>query len=158
MESVKLELHLTIKRLETALLCSVLTFLLFTILLCLSFGPSPMKSSNEQGLFTDSDPKLEMTAFKEDYDRAIYGEKLFVNNCASCHALSKEIIGPALLGVDKKYEEVWLKKWIKNSQQLITEGDPIAVALSNEYNGKIMPAFTTLSNDEIDAILFYLKK
>ncbi len=84
------------------------------------------------------------------------GGKLFINNCASCHAVHKKVIGPALVGVGEKYEKEWLYKWIKNSQGFVAEGDERANAIFNEYDGSIMTAFPTLSNGDIDNILAYI--
>lgn len=84
------------------------------------------------------------------------GEQLFKANCAACHKLDKEIIGPALAQVSQKYEKEWLYQWIRNSQKLIKSGDEQAIALFDEYDNSIMPAFPTLSDENIEGILFYL--
>ena len=50
------------------------------------------------------------------------GQDLFKANCTACHALDKQMIGPALGGiVDKLKKEQglgpdWLHKWIKDNK------------------------------------------
>lgn len=85
------------------------------------------------------------------------GEKLFNANCTSCHALNEKIVGPALSGVDKKYDEAWLIKWIKNSQALVKSGDAKALKVYNENNQSVMTSFENLSDDQVKSILAYIK-
>ncbi|MFC1731069.1 cytochrome c3 family protein [candidate division KSB1 bacterium] len=83
---------------------------------------------------------------------------LFGKNCAVCHTLSEEkLIGPGLLGITERHDEEWLISFIKNSTQMIKEGDPKAVALFNEYNKIQMPSMPKLSNEEIIGIINYIK-
>ena len=89
-------------------------------------------------------------------DLAAKGKTLFENNCASCHAMDEVVVGPALRGVEKRHSQVWLQKWIKNSQALIGTGDKEAVAVYEQYSKQAMPSFT-FSDDEINSILEYIK-
>lgn len=86
------------------------------------------------------------------------GEKLYNANCTSCHMIDKKLIGPALRGVNDKYEEEWLLKWIKNSAELIASGDPDAIAIYEEYNKSPMNAFTYFSDDDVRNILAYIEQ
>jgi mono/diheme cytochrome c family protein len=86
------------------------------------------------------------------------GEKLFNANCVSCHAINDRVVGPALKNMHERREEAWLLSWIKNSQKLIKSGDPIAVELSKEYNGLVMPSYEQFSNDQIKSIIEYVKE
>jgi mono/diheme cytochrome c family protein len=86
------------------------------------------------------------------------GEKLFRANCASCHKLDKKVVGPALAGVQDRWEsEEALIAWIQNSQQYLADnpGDGYAADLFAEYNNSIMPAMP-ISNEEVKAILGYI--
>ena len=83
------------------------------------------------------------------------GKSLFNSQCAACHKLNRNLVGPALKGVSAKYEKDWLYSWIKNSQALIKSGDPQAVAIYEEWNKVAMNSFPNLSNDDIDNILAY---
>ena len=85
------------------------------------------------------------------------GESLFKQYCASCHAVDKKIVGPALRDVRRKYADdpKWLYAYIRNNIALIKAGDPKAIALY-EANGKAaMNTFTFLKDEEIAAILTY---
>ena len=87
------------------------------------------------------------------------GEKLFKQNCSSCHALNKKVVGPALSGVEARVpqpSEAWLIKWIKNSTAVIKSGDAYAVKIFNEYNKSVMPS-QAVSDDEVKDILAYIK-
>lgn len=52
------------------------------------------------------------------------GEKLFKADCAACHALDKQLVGPALGGVvdrlktEQSLDTDWLHKWIKDNKSL----------------------------------------
>ncbi len=85
------------------------------------------------------------------------GEALFKNNCASCHQLEGKLVGPALKDVEKRRDRAWIHKWVKNSASVISSGDEYAVKLFNEYNKTSMTAFGSLKDEEIDAILDYVK-
>ncbi len=82
------------------------------------------------------------------------GEKLFKQNCASCHKPTAKFIGPAIKGVSAKYnDDEYLYSFIKDSQSLISAGDERAVAVFNENGKQIMTPFTHLSDDDIADIL-----
>ncbi len=89
---------------------------------------------------------------------AAAGEALFKANCGACHALNKRVLGPALAGVNEKYSNEWLHKWIKNSSALIASGDKEAIAIYEEYNKVAMPGFPQLADVDIDNILTYIKE
>jgi len=86
------------------------------------------------------------------------GEKLFKANCSSCHKLNKKLIGPALSGVQERWEDQEaLYAWIKNSQDYLKKntGDSYAKELFEEYNKSVMTA-QNVSDAEIGAILDYI--
>src|SRR5690606_36284183 len=85
----------------------------------------------------------------------VAGKQLFNSNCAACHQLDRKGVGPALRGVAEKYEKDWLYSWIRNSQAMVQAGDPVAVALVDEWNQSVMQAFPQLSDTDIDNILAY---
>ncbi len=87
------------------------------------------------------------------------GEALFKANCAQCHSTGdNKIIGPGLKDIHKRQKEAWLIPWIKNSAAVIKSGDAYAVKIFEEYNKTAMPAFVSLKDDEIKAILTYIKE
>jgi len=86
------------------------------------------------------------------------GKALFSQNCASCHAVNKNLTGPALAGVEDRWaEKKNLYAWIKNSAAYLKTGDPYAVKLYNDYNKTAMNLFPSLTDQDIDAILAYIK-
>jgi mono/diheme cytochrome c family protein len=87
------------------------------------------------------------------------GKTVFENRCASCHKISnQDLVGPGLANVNKRREQEWLIKFIKNSQKLIKDGDELANKLYNEYNQTIMPSHTDLSRAEITNTLDYVEQ
>ncbi len=95
---------------------------------------------------------ISLTAFSQD---AAKGKEIFNANCAACHKLDAKATGPALRGVEAKYDKEWLYKWIKNSGELIKSGDAQAVKVFEENNKVAMTAFPQLSNEDIDNIIAY---
>jgi cytochrome c551/c552 len=85
------------------------------------------------------------------------GKALFNQKCASCHAIDKNLVGPALKGVEDRWDDkAMLYDWVRNSAAVIKKGYPRAVAVYNEYNKVQMTAFPELKNEDIDAILSYI--
>ena len=89
------------------------------------------------------------------------GEKLFKANCTACHALDKQIIGPALGGVvdrlktEQGLETDWLHKWIKDNKALRASGDKYAIEVYEKFNKTEMTAFPALSDADVNDILAY---
>ena len=85
------------------------------------------------------------------------GKTLFSQNCASCHAINKKLVGPALSGVEDRWpDKVKLHSWIRNNAAFLKTGDAYANNLYNEYNKTAMNIFTQLSDKDVDAILGYI--
>ena len=85
------------------------------------------------------------------------GKTLFNTNCASCHQVHKNSTGPALAGVEGRWEtKEKLYSWIKNSAAFLKTGDAYANKLYLLYNKTAMNQFPNLKNEEIDAILKYV--
>ena len=85
------------------------------------------------------------------------GKSLFNQNCASCHAINKKLVGPALAGVEDRWpDKTKLHAWIHNNAAFLKTGDPYANNLYNEYGKTAMNIFTQLSDKDIDAILGYI--
>ncbi len=88
------------------------------------------------------------------------GQALFQQNCASCHAVNKELTGPALAGVETRgpwTDRKQLYAWIHNPAKYMAN-DPYAQGLKASHGNVLMTAFPQLSEKEIDAILDYIKK
>jgi cytochrome c2 len=86
------------------------------------------------------------------------GEQLFKQNCASCHAIDKDVTGPALGGVlnrgpwaeDKKN----LYSWVHDPAGFMAK-DAYTKGLKAKF-GVMMTGFPQLKNEEIDAIIDYV--
>jgi cytochrome c551/c552 len=87
------------------------------------------------------------------------GEAVFKANCAACHKINKDFVGPALQGTQERWAENSslenLYKWVKNSQGLIDEGDAYAKKLYGKW-GSIMPP-QAVTAEEIDAVFEYIE-
>ena len=91
-----------------------------------------------------------------DQGEAERGKKLFQERgCAACHSIGKgKITGPDLLGVTKRRDEEWLKKWLKSPDTMIMT-DPIAKEMLGVYMVP-MPNLG-LNDEEIDVLIDYFE-
>ncbi len=99
---------------------------------------------------------------KGDNELVAKGEKLFKQNCTACHALDRKVVGPALQGVVDRWngDEEEIIKFIKNSQKYINGNEKhsdYAKKLFEQYNKTQMLAFEHLKDEDIKAILAYIK-
>jgi cytochrome c2 len=87
------------------------------------------------------------------------GKTLFSNNCAQCHAVNKQLTGPALAGVQERWHNNIknLHAWIHNNAAFRATGDAYANNLYNQFGHVNMSLFPNLSDADIDAILAYIK-
>ena len=86
------------------------------------------------------------------------GKALFNQKCASCHAIDKQLVGPALKGVEDRWggDRAKIHEWVNNSAAVIKSGYPRAVEVYGQFNKIQMTAFPELKGAEIDAILDYI--
>ncbi len=84
------------------------------------------------------------------------GQVLFTQNCTSCHQIKTDGIGPKLSGITSITSPAWVKKFVKNSQDVIAAGDERATQVFLKYKKAIMPSYSHLSEAELDAIIDYL--
>lgn len=66
------------------------------------------------------------------------------------------MVGPDLMGVTSKRSEEWLMKWTKASQAFIKSGDADAKAISDEFNGMVMPDMGHIPDADLKAIYTYI--
>lgn len=89
------------------------------------------------------------------------GEKIFKQNCSSCHMVDKDMVGPALKGVQDRWEGKidLLHQWIHNPAKVKDMGDPHVDKLLAEWlpKGGLMPA-QMVSDADITAILKYIEE
>lgn len=86
---------------------------------------------------------------------SIDGERLFKNNCASCHKIDKDFTAPALHGALERWggDKKTMYEFIRNPDKSVVE-NAYARQLFEKWNRTIMPA-STLTDDELDAIMKY---
>src|SRR5437879_550000 len=91
------------------------------------------------------------------------GGTVFKQNCAVCHSTGDNVItGPGLKGVmdrvpAKPTKEEWLLHWIKNATKIKASGDAYATTLDAKFPSGNMSEFEFLSDDEIKAVIEYIK-
>lgn len=83
------------------------------------------------------------------------GQQLFQQNCSACHNFKQKGIGPNLVNVTTKVSADWLRRFVRNAPEMIEKKDSRSVRLFEEYN-QVMPAFTSLSDGDLKALLAYL--
>lgn len=89
----------------------------------------------------------------KDMDR---GESLYRTRCASCHQIGGgESLGPDLMMVSSRRDPEWLRRWIKEPDKMIAEGDPIATAQLAQFRNLPMPNLK-LGDIEVDALLAFI--
>ena len=103
---------------------------------------------------TDS-TSTEEASSSEDASLIEAGASLFKGNCTVCHQINEKLIGPALRDVHKRQSVVWIKAFIRNSQQVIESGDEYALSLYEEYNQTQMTPFD-FSEEELNSIIAYI--
>jgi len=84
------------------------------------------------------------------------GKALFASNCAACHALDKEVTGPALGFITQRRDRCWLTEMTRDNQRLIKAGERYMTCLYENYNKAPMNAFPSLTDKEIDDLYYYI--
>lgn len=86
------------------------------------------------------------------------GKPLFQQNCAACHAINKDMTGPALAGVTGRgpwADRKQLYAWVHNPPAFMAK-DPYTKGLQKQF-GAIMAPFPQLSEKDIDQIVEYIE-
>lgn len=85
------------------------------------------------------------------------GKAVFSSNCASCHSMEDEGIGPKLGGITSLLSEKKFKDFVQNPSKVIESGDRRSLSLSIKYK-MVMPPFDFLSDEEITSIFSYIRQ
>jgi cytochrome c551/c552 len=85
------------------------------------------------------------------------GKALFTQQCAACHSLAQDGIGPPLGGVTDILSESQMLQWIKNPEKVLAAGDARATALLLRYKAP-MPAFTAMDSTQVNAIRAFISQ
>jgi len=87
--------------------------------------------------------------------RAVKGKLSFESKCLACHSIAGgDKLGPDLYGVTKRRDKSWLKKWLKNPEQML-QSDAAAKEMLGKY--KVPMPNQNLSEDEIKEYLEYFE-
>lgn len=86
------------------------------------------------------------------------GKALFKNNCEGCHSLRGE--GPAqLFNIERRIpDKRLLYDWIRNSSAVLKSGNKYFNGLVSKYGGVRMTDFPHLTDDDVTAILEYIRQ
>jgi copper(I)-binding protein len=81
---------------------------------------------------------------------------LFRTRCATCHTITgkepENALGPDLLGVVQQRDMNWLLNWLRAPDQMLKAGDPIALALFDEYDRLPMPNMRLNQQEAMDLL------
>ncbi|MDG1136227.1 MAG: cytochrome c3 family protein [Bacteroidales bacterium] len=103
------------------------------------------------GLFS-----LLMLISMSSFSQTAQDEKNY-QQCKVCHNIDgAKLIGPNLKGISEKRDEAWLIKFIQNSQEMIKNGDELAVQVYNENNKIPMPSHD-FTDEEVRGLLLYIE-
>lgn len=84
------------------------------------------------------------------------GQQLFRSLCASCHAIEKDMTGPALAFVTERRCMEWLTGVTRFSSKWVTTDE--CMHAQREKFGSMMPDFPNLNQQQIEAIYAYITK
>ncbi len=82
------------------------------------------------------------------------GEELFSMKCTACHALDKELLGPAPTGILERRTPEWIMNMILNPEEMVMK-DPIGKGLLAKYNTVMINQ--GLTKDDARAVLEYFR-
>jgi cytochrome c2 len=85
------------------------------------------------------------------------GRKIFLARCAACHNVNKQVLGPALAGIDERRSVGWIASFIRSSRAMVRAGDEEAVKIYTAFNKIPMPDHRDLTDEQIAGILAYIK-
>ena len=84
------------------------------------------------------------------------GLELYEQNCSSCHDITREATGPPLYKKREYRDTNWIYSFVSNYAKMVAEHDTEAVIIHMYYGRTAMPAFPSLSRNEIIQILDYI--
>jgi len=135
----------------------LLTALFFISLRFISFILSIQETSNNESTFMVIGDGTSQPTIQNIDPKLKQGKEIFMSNCAACHAINKQLTGPALAGIEERVpNKKILYAWIKNNEQVLKSGNKYFTNLYNTYNKTPMNIFSNLTDEDIDAILFYI--
>ncbi|GAB3545134.1 PQQ-dependent sugar dehydrogenase [Spirosoma fluminis] len=147
------------KDLSVTLTLSLRSYRFWALLIGSSIGVSAAACAQQPTASRKAQPAVEVASAKSSYSTdkqtLTKGQQLFQNNCSTCHNFLQKGIGPNLAEVTADVSPDWIRKFIRNAPDVIRHGDKRAARLVDEYK-QVMPAFPTLSNADVQAIMSYI--
>ena len=84
------------------------------------------------------------------------GEYLFRTRCQACHTIGGgDRLGPDLANVVTSRPRDWLRRWLKEPDKMLEEGDPVATALKAQFRNLPMPNFG-FGDKEVDSLIEFM--
>ena len=85
------------------------------------------------------------------------GKRVFKRNCTSCHQMHQKVIGPPLVNIFERRDSLWVIDATTNYPALMKRGDKVAIDLYKEYNEISHIVFEEFTDEELHALMIYLK-
>lgn len=84
---------------------------------------------------------------------------VFRNNCASCHALNKDLVGPALGGISHRLpSEQWFNDYVTNEKDLRkANGNYINQLIQNNIDDHWSHQFNHLTQGDLEDLKTYIQ-
>lgn len=84
------------------------------------------------------------------------GQASFQQKCGACHTVGGgPLAGPDLEGVTTRRAHDWLVRWIMVPDQMLSEGDPTATQLLQEFNNVPMPNLGVTEGEALALITYF---
>lgn len=91
-------------------------------------------------------------------DSLNYGQTLFINNCAACHAIGKDGTGPDLAHIlARTTDRNLLYAYTRNNFNVMNDGNRYYRCLYEKRNKAAMNLFPSLTNQDLDNLYGYIE-
>jgi mono/diheme cytochrome c family protein len=107
--------------------------------------------------WTDPSPVLADTNYSNMLER---GKTIFTDNCARCHALDKDLTGPALAHMEKRFSEEGVPEYFaftRSPAKVLASGNPYYNCLFQKWAGTPMPEFPQLTDADLHVLYSYIQ-
>lgn len=90
------------------------------------------------------------------------GQKIFNDNCATCHGIDKDLTGMGLLHTTDRMKKIdpfypmLLNAWVRNNQAVLESGHPYFNSIFIKWNKTPMNVFPDLTDRDIASIFNYI--
>lgn len=93
---------------------------------------------------------------KLDEELVAFGKETYsAKGCVACHTIGKgKLVGPDLLGVTERRDIDWLRKWMKNPDEML-KNDPIAMEMLKVH--MVPMPNQGLTDKEVEALIEYMR-